>query len=105
VGPLKPFFPLTSDFFGLTSSYKSVVLEEAFVCIQNLNIGYNDAMMMPTYERRYFINLLIKQNERKMEFMENEKTNQTSTSKGNRQSKISGDSLKNKMKNGDIPLN
>lgn len=40
-----------------------------------------------------------------MEFMENEKTNQTSTSKGNRQSKISGDSLKNKMKNGDIPLN
>ena len=60
---------------------------------------------MPTYERRYFINLLIKQNERKIEFMENEKTNQTSTSKGNRQSKISGDSLKNKMKNGDIPLN
>ena len=62
-------------------------------------------MMMPTYERRYFINLLIKQNEKKMEYMENEKTNQTQTSKGNRQSKISGDSLKNKMKNGDIPLN
>ena len=62
-------------------------------------------MMMPTYERRYFINLLIKQNERKIEYIENEKTNQTSTSKGNRKTKISGDSLKSKMKSGEIPLN
>lgn len=68
-------------------------------------MGYNDAMMMPTYERRYFINLLIKQNEKKMEYIEENKANAGSNSKGNRKSKISGDALKNKMKNGEIPLN
>lgn len=60
---------------------------------------------MPTYERRYFINMLIKQNEKKMEYIEDRKANMDSNSKGNRKSKISGDALKNKMKNGEIPLN
>jgi hypothetical protein len=68
-------------------------------------MGYNDAMMLPVYERRYFINLLIQQNQKKMEYIENEKAAATSNSKGNRQTKISGDALKNKMKNGEIPLN
>lgn len=67
-------------------------------------MGYNDAMMMPVYERKYFINLLIKQNQKRMEFIENEKTTMTSNSKGNRQTKLSGDALKNKMQSGEIPL-
>jgi hypothetical protein len=67
-------------------------------------MGYNDVMMMPVYERRYFITLLIKQNEKKMEFIENQKSTSTSNSKGSRQSKISGDALKSKMKTGEIPL-
>lgn len=68
-------------------------------------MGYNDAMMLPVYERRYFINLLIQQNQKKMEYIENEKATTTSNSKGNRQTKISGDALKNKMQSGEIPLN
>lgn len=67
-------------------------------------MGYNDAMMMPVYERRYFISLLIQQNQKKMEYIENEKAAATSNSKGNRQTKISGDALKNKMQSGEIPL-
>jgi hypothetical protein len=68
-------------------------------------MGYNDAMMLPVYERRYFIDLLVKQNQRRMEYIENEKESATnSNSKGNRQTKISGDALKNKMQNGQIPL-
>jgi hypothetical protein len=66
-------------------------------------MGYNDVMMMPVYERRYFINLMIKQNEKRIETIENN-TQKTSSGKGNRQSKISGDALKNKMKSGEIPL-
>lgn len=66
-------------------------------------MGYNDVMMMPVYERKYFINLLIQQNQKRVEYLDNEKSS-TKTSKGNRQSKISGDALKNKMKNGEIPL-
>lgn len=73
--------------------------------MQHLNMGYNDAMMMPTYERRFFITLLIKQNEKKMEFIENEKSNSVSTSNGKRQTKLSGNNLKNKLKDGEIPLN
>ena len=68
-------------------------------------MGYNDAKMLPVYERRYFINLLIQQNQKKMEYIENEKATTTSNSKGNRQTKISGDALKNKMQSGEIPLN
>lgn len=67
-------------------------------------MGYNDAMMMPTYERRYFINLMIKQNEKRIETIENQQVQKGSNSKGNRQSKISGDALKTKMMSGDIPL-
>jgi hypothetical protein len=66
-------------------------------------MGYNDAMMMPTYERKYFINLLIQQNQKRVEYLENEKSS-VKTGKGNRQSTISGDALKNKMKSGEIPL-
>ena len=67
-------------------------------------MGYNDAMMMPTYERRYFINLMIKQNEKRIETIENQQVKNGSNSKGNRQSKISGDALKTKMMSGEIPL-
>ena len=62
---------------------------------------------MPVYERRYFLSLkqrdLNKQQEKYDEQRQNAKA--SSNSKGNRQSRVSGDALKNRMKNGDIPLN
>ncbi len=66
-------------------------------------MGYNDVMMMPVYERRFFIDMLIKQREKTMELSENNSKNKNT--KGSRQSKISGDALKTRMKNGEIPFN
>lgn len=65
-------------------------------------MGYSDVMMMPVYERRFFIDMLVKQREKMTEDSENQQPNKNA--KGSRQSRISGDSLKNKMKNGQIPL-
>ena len=61
-------------------------------------------MMMPVYERRFFIDLLIKQREKTTEDSNNATSN-NSNAKGSRQSKISGDALKTKMQTGQIPLN
>lgn len=66
-------------------------------------MGYDDAMMMPVYERRFFIDLLVKQREKTLEDAGNPVSNKNA--KGSRQSKISGDALKTKMQNGQIPLN
>ena len=66
-------------------------------------MGYNDVMMMPVYERRFFIDLLMKQREKSNEELNNKVSNKNA--KGSRQSKISGDALKTKMQTGQIPLN
>ena len=62
--------------------------------------------MMPTYERRYFLSLKSKQLKEREEKYEEMKSNSSSSGKsGTKKTKISGDALKAKMKNGDIPLN
>ena len=63
-----------------------------------------DTMSMPVYERRFFINMLLKQHEKQKEMYDNQTVN-NSNAKGSRQSKISGDALKTKMQTGQIPLN
>ena len=66
---------------------------------------YSDVMAMPTYERRYYLGMLTKDFERKQEQIEEQKDQQTTSGgKGSRTSKISGNQLKNKINNGDIPL-
>ena len=60
---------------------------------------------MPTYERRFFLSLLtkdIQEREQRMEEMKNK--NQQKNAKGSRTSKVSGEALKSKIKNGEIPL-
>jgi hypothetical protein len=94
-----------SDFFGLTSDYKPIVLEETFIVMQQLKTGYMDVMSMPVYERRFFINILLKQQEKQQEYVENNSSTPNANAKGTRKSKISGDALKSKMKSGEIPLN
>ena len=67
-------------------------------------VTYSDVLSMPTYERRFFLSLLTKearQREEETEKMREKAKN--SKSKGNRSTKISGDALKTKMKNGEIP--
>lgn len=59
---------------------------------------------MPTYQRRYFLGLLTKNRIETAEHQE--KLNEQSKSrgsKGSRQTTVSGQALKNKFKNGEIP--
>ena len=56
---------------------------------------------MPTYQRRFFLGMLIKQ---KTEHNENTNTNTSRITKGRRTSNISGNTLKNQMSSGQIPL-
>lgn len=66
---------------------------------------YNDVLSMPTYERRFFLGLLTKETKEREDKMEEMKEkSQTKGTKGNRTTKVSGEGLKNRMKNGDIPL-
>jgi len=106
VSPLRPFFHLTSAFFGLTYEHKSNILEEIFICTQNLQgFTYRDVLSLPTYERRFFISLLLKRKEKQDEIKEaNSENNITTDSKGNRKRKVSGSALKTSIKNGDIKL-
>jgi len=64
-----------------------------------------DVLSMPVYERRFFLGLLNKENFEKQEKIEEMKEQaKTSGSKGTRTTKISGQNLKNRMNNGDLPL-
>jgi hypothetical protein len=73
--------------------------KEIYVCLKHLGIGYSDVMMMPTGERRFYLNSLIQERTR-----ENERVKQISESKkGKRTTKIGGDALKTKIKSGEIP--
>lgn len=61
---------------------------------------------MPTYERRFFLGLLNKEAREREDKMEEMKSNQSgsSNSKGTRKTRVGGDALKSRMKNGDIPI-
>lgn len=61
-------------------------------------------MSLPTYERRFYLGLLTKDASERQEAAEIAKEQaKTSGSKGNRTTRIGGNQLKNRMKNGDIP--
>lgn len=67
---------------------------------------YNDVLSMPTYERRFFLSLHTKNLMEKQEKIEELKEKSTTKgSKGERKTKVSGEALKNKIKNGDLPIN
>jgi len=92
-------FPLTSTFFGLSYKHKKPLLEEVYICIKHLGASYNDVMEMPTYQRRFFIETLQSENQRQKERAEEVRN----TGKGTRSRTISGETLKDAMKRGDIP--
>lgn len=69
-------------------------------------MSYNDILSMPTYERRFFLGMLTKEAREKQEEadkLKEEAQNRAKGSKGQRSTRISGESLKNKMKTGEIP--
>jgi hypothetical protein len=52
--------PLGLNFFGLSSNYQKSLLDEIYYLIKYANFSYFDLKLMPTYERKYFVNQLIK---------------------------------------------
>jgi len=58
---------------------------------------------MPTYERRFFLTTFISENEKKKEQIEEQQANATIGGKGTRTTRVSGDQLKARIKNGEIP--
>ena len=66
---------------------------------------YQDALSTPTYERRFFLTLLINENKKKNEMMEEKMAEAKSSSggKGTRTTRVSGDTLKAKLLSGEIP--
>lgn len=58
---------------------------------------------MPVYERRFYIDMFKSEMEAQKEQYEEAKKNRTSGGKGTRSKTISGDALKMKMKNNQIP--
>ncbi len=81
-------------------------MEEIYIMTQHLqNMPYSDVMSMPVFERRFYLGLHTKQLRQKEEHIANLKAQaQTKNSKGSRTTRVSGESLKNKIKNGEIPL-
>jgi hypothetical protein len=67
--------------------------------------SYSDVLELPVYERRYFLSLKTREINEQKDQQETALKNHTSTnSKGQKTTNISGDNLKSRMKNGDIPL-
>ena len=67
--------------------------------------SYSDVLSLPVYERRFFLSLKSRDVAQQKEYNDEQSKKAPSNSKGNRKSTISGDALKNRMKNGDLPLN
>lgn len=89
-------FPLNPTFFGLTFNLKNLFLEEYWVCMEIFNMSYKEVLDMPVYVRKFMIGLKIKERQKESEKFE------MSQKKGG-YSKISGDTLKNKINNNEIP--
>jgi hypothetical protein len=58
-------FPLGLNFFVLSSNYQKILLDEFYYLIKHGNFSYSDLLKMPTYERKYFIDKLIKEYEKR----------------------------------------
>jgi hypothetical protein len=52
-------FLLGLNFFVLSSDYKVNLLEEFYYLIKYGNFSYRDILIMPTFERKYFVEKLV----------------------------------------------
>lgn len=73
--------------------------------MKHLEISYSDIMSMPVYERRFYIEMFKDEMEIKKEKMEEITKNRSSGSKGTRTTTVSGEQLKTKLRNNQIPNN
>jgi phosphoribosylformylglycinamidine (FGAM) synthase-like amidotransferase family enzyme len=59
--------PLGLSFFGLSSEVKQYILDEFYYLVKFGGFSYSDLMVMPVYERKFFMNKLTKEYEKKNE--------------------------------------
>lgn len=57
------------SFFGLSSEYRQVMLDEFYHLTKQVGFSYSDILLMPTFERKYFIDKLVKEVEKKNEML------------------------------------
>lgn len=79
-------------------------MEEIYICTQHLKgMTYSDVLMMPVYERRFFLGLLTKDAKQREERNEMNQKQPTKGGKGTRTTRVTGEALKNKIKRGEVP--
>jgi len=57
--------PLGSNFFALSSNYQKTLLDESYYLVKHANFTYYDVKNMPTFERKFFIDKLFKEFEKR----------------------------------------
>lgn len=57
------------NFFGLTFDYRASILQEIYTLVKHGGFSYSDILIMPIMERRYFIDLILREVEQKQEAM------------------------------------
>ena len=60
------------EFFGLSSEYRQLI-DEFYHLSKNFSFTYDNLLVMPTFERKYFINKFITEIEKKNEEMSKRK--------------------------------
>jgi hypothetical protein len=50
---------LGRNFFVLSSNFKKNQLDEIYLLVKHANFSYRDVVRMPIFERRYFVEKLI----------------------------------------------
>ncbi len=75
------------------------MLEEVLVLVKQLGFTYSDVMSMSVYERRFFISKYLKLTSND----DNSDNGKVTYGKNSRKTIISGDALKMKLKNNEIP--
>lgn len=65
---------------------------------------YQDVLSCPTYERRFYLQMLINEANKRQELIEEaQQARANSGGRGSRNTRISGDQLKAKLQSGEIP--
>lgn len=76
--------------------------EEIYYCVKHIGLSYSDVLNMSVYERRSYLSLLLNENTKKSEMIE-EENEKLKNKNGSRTTRVSGDQLKAKLKSGEIP--
>ena len=72
--------------------------------MKHIGMSYQDDLFCPTYERRFYLQMLINEANKKNELIEEaQQTRASSGGRGSRNTRIGGDQLKARLQSGEIP--